>query len=123
MPTDTTSVVAAPGSRALEHPARADIRLADVLHALADPVRLRIVCALAAAEGELNCADVELPVSKSTCTHHFRVLREHGVIQQNYRGTAKMNGLRRADLDALFPGLLDSVIEAAELQARRLGDV
>lgn len=122
MPTETTSARAPSGSRLLEHPARADIRLADVLHALADPVRLRIVCALAAAEGELNCADIELPVSKSTCTHHFRVLREHGVIQQLYRGTAKMNGLRRADLEALFPGLIDGVLRAADLQAGRLGE-
>ncbi|MFE1765997.1 ArsR/SmtB family transcription factor [Streptomyces angustmyceticus] len=121
MPTDTTSPRAPSGSRSLEHPAREDIRLADVLHALADPVRLRIVCALAAAEGELNCADIELPVSKSTCTHHFRVLREYGVIQQLYRGTAKMNGLRRADLEALFPGLIDGVLRAADLQAGRLG--
>ncbi|MGW7579208.1 ArsR/SmtB family transcription factor [Streptomyces sp. NPDC054765] len=122
MPTDTTSPCAPSGSRSLEHPAREDIRLADVLHALADPVRLRIVCALAAAEGELNCADIELPVSKSTCTHHFRVLREHGVIQQLYRGTAKMNGLRRADLEELFPGLIDGVLRAADLQAIRLGE-
>ncbi|MDT0455091.1 helix-turn-helix domain-containing protein [Streptomyces sp. DSM 41527] len=122
MPTETTSRRAPSGGRSLEHPARADIRLADVLHALADPVRLRIVCALAAADGELNCADIELPVSKSTCTHHFRVLREHGVIQQLYRGTAKMNGLRRADLEALFPGLIDGVLRAADLQAGRLGE-
>ncbi|MFJ9848541.1 ArsR/SmtB family transcription factor [Streptomyces sp. NPDC101150] len=122
MTTDATSKGAQAGSRSLEHPAREDIRLADVLHALADPMRLRIVCALAAAEGELTCADIELPVTKSTCTHHYRVLREHGVIQQIYRGTAKMNGLRRADLDAVFPGLIDGVLRAAELQARRLGD-
>ncbi|MFJ9413009.1 ArsR/SmtB family transcription factor [Streptomyces sp. NPDC101227] len=122
MTTDATSKGAPAGSRSLEHPAREDIRLADVLHALADPMRLRIVCALAAAEGELTCADIELPVTKSTCTHHYRVLREHGVIQQIYRGTAKMNGLRRADLDAVFPGLIDGVLRAAELQARRLGD-
>ncbi|MGA5563774.1 ArsR/SmtB family transcription factor [Streptomyces platensis] len=122
MPTDTTSPRTPSASRALEHPAREDIRLAEVLHALADPMRLRIVRVLAAAEGELNCADIELPVSKSTCTHHFRVLREHGVIQQLYRGTAKMNGLRRADLDDLFPGLIDGVLQGAELQARRLGE-
>ncbi|ANZ14698.1 ArsR/SmtB family transcription factor [Streptomyces noursei] len=118
MPTESPAAGAA---RSLPHPDRADIRLAQVLHALADPMRLRIVCALAAAEGELNCADIELPVSKSTCTHHFRVLREHGVIQQFYRGTAKMNGLRRTDLDELFPGLIDDVLEAARLQERRLG--
>ncbi|WP_438484398.1 ArsR/SmtB family transcription factor [Streptomyces sp. S186] len=122
MTTETPVAGAASGARSLPHPERADIRLAQVLHALADPMRLRIVCALAAAEGELNCADIELPVSKSTCTHHFRVLREHGVIQQFYRGTAKMNGLRRADLDELFPGLIDGVLRAAGLQERRLGE-
>ncbi|MER6311314.1 ArsR/SmtB family transcription factor [Streptomyces sp. NPDC001739] len=122
MPTDTTSPGAVPGARALAHPDREEIRLADVLHALADPMRLRIVCTLAAAEGELNCADIELPVSKSTCTHHFRVLREHGVIQQFYRGTAKMNRLRTADLEELFPGLIDGVLRAADRQERRLGE-
>ncbi|MER6052524.1 helix-turn-helix domain-containing protein (plasmid) [Streptomyces sp. BHT-5-2] len=122
MTTETPVAGAASGARSLPHPDREDIRLAQVLHALADPMRLRIVCALAAADGELNCADIELPVSKSTCTHHFRVLREHGVIQQFYRGTAKMNGLRRADLDGLFPGLIDGVLRAADLQERRLGE-
>lgn len=41
-------------------------------------------------------------------------------ITATYQGTAKMNGLRREDLDALFPGLLDSVLVAAEGQAKRL---
>ncbi|MFH8409232.1 ArsR/SmtB family transcription factor [Streptomyces sp. NPDC018019] len=121
MPTTTTTSADRPGARALDHPDVAAIRLEDVLHALADPMRLRIVRRLAAAEGELSCAVIDLPVSKSTCTHHFRVLREHGVISQIYRGTAKMNVLRRADLDTLFPGLLERVLEAAELQDRRLG--
>ncbi|WP_411121884.1 ArsR/SmtB family transcription factor [Streptomyces sp. x-19] len=123
MSTDTPAAGPVSGARSLPHPALEEIRLAQVLHALADPMRLRIVCALAAAEGELNCADIELPVSKSTCTHHFRVLREHGVIQQIYRGTAKMNGLRRGDLEALFPGLIDGVLRAAGLQERRLGEL
>ncbi|MFK0295336.1 ArsR/SmtB family transcription factor [Streptomyces sp. NPDC090442] len=120
MSPETPAAGAASGARSLPHPSREDIRLAQVLHALADPMRLRIVCVLAAADDELNCADIELPVSKSTCTHHYRVLREHGVIQQVYRGTAKMNGLRRDDLDTLFPGLIDGVLRAAGLQDHRL---
>jgi DNA-binding transcriptional ArsR family regulator len=100
------------GGRPLPHPGRAEIRLEAVLHALSDPVRLRVVSALAASGAEMTCSDFELTVTKSTSTHHFRVLREAGVINQCYRGTAKMNGLRRADLDALFPGLLDSVLAA-----------
>ncbi|MEV3988363.1 helix-turn-helix domain-containing protein [Streptomyces sp. NPDC049837] len=108
--------------RELAHPARDEIRLEGVLHALSDPMRLRVVRELAAADAEVACSYIELPVTKSTTTHHFRVLRESGVIRQCYRGTAKMNGLRREDLDALFPGLLDTVLAAAESQAAREGD-
>ncbi|TXS01691.1 transcriptional regulator [Streptomyces sp. col6] len=118
-PASTTDPAA--GVRTLAHPAREDIRIEAVLHALSDPVRLCVVRELAAAEGELTCSCFDLPVTKSTSTHHFRVLRESGIVQQTYRGTAKMNGLRRADLEALFPGLLDRVLEAAARQEDRLG--
>ncbi|WUR84729.1 ArsR family transcriptional regulator [Streptomyces phaeochromogenes] len=113
---------AAPASsRDLPHPERTEIRLEAVLHALSDPMRLLVVRELAADGGELSCSRFDLPVTKSTTTHHFRVLREAGVIRQIYRGTAKMNGLRRDALDDLFPGLLDSVLAAAARQAVRLG--
>jgi DNA-binding transcriptional ArsR family regulator len=97
----------------IAQPARSEIELAAVLHALSDPVRLRIVAALAIAGEEPSCGSFDLPVTKSTCTHHFKVLREAGVIQQRQRGTARLNALRRQDLDARFPGLLDSVLRAA----------
>jgi DNA-binding transcriptional ArsR family regulator len=106
------------GTRDLPHPDREEIRLEGVLHALSDPLRLQIVRELAATGGgELACSQFVVPVAKSTTTHHFRVLREAGVIRQVYRGTAKMNGLRRDDLDALFPGLLDALLAAAARQA------
>ncbi|MEI5520215.1 helix-turn-helix transcriptional regulator [Streptomyces brasiliscabiei] len=108
-------------SRDLPHPAREEIRLESVLHALSDPMRLRIVRELAADGDELSCSHFDLPVTKSTTTHHFRVLRESGVIRQVYRGTAKMNGLRRDDLDDLFPGLLDTLVDAAARESARLG--
>jgi DNA-binding transcriptional ArsR family regulator len=97
----------------IAQPARSELELAAVLHALSDPVRLRIVAALAVAGEEPSCGSFDLPVTKSTCTHHFKVLREAGVIQQRQRGTARLNALRRGDLDARFPGLLDSVLRAA----------
>ena len=97
----------------IAQPARAELVLATVLHALSDPVRLRIVAALAATDEQPSCGAFDLPVTKSTCTHHFKVLREAGVITQRQQGTARLNSLRREDLDARFPGLLASVLQAA----------
>jgi len=87
-------------------------QLERVLHALSDPVRLRIVAALADGD-ELSCGSFDVPVTKSTCTHHFRVLREAGLISQRRVGTARLNELRRAELDSSFPGLLDTILHAA----------
>ncbi|MFJ8692301.1 ArsR/SmtB family transcription factor [Streptomyces roseolilacinus] len=115
-----TRASAATSPRELAHPSCDEIRLEGVLHALSDPMRLRVVRELAVADAEVACSYIELPVTKSTSTHHFRVLREAGVIRQTYRGTAKLNCLRRDDLDALFPGLLDAVLAAAEVQSVRL---
>ena len=97
----------------IAHPAREELELAAVLHALSDPVRLKMVAALADADGEPSCRSFDVPVTKSTCTHHFKVLREAGVIQQRQEGTARLNALRRDDLDARFPGLLATVLRAA----------
>jgi DNA-binding transcriptional ArsR family regulator len=97
---------------ALRHPDAEEIELAVVLHALSDPMRLRIVAALATGQ-ERACKSIDLPVVKSTCTHHFRVLREAGVIRQRQEGTARLNSLRSADLERRFPGLLEAVLSAA----------
>jgi len=96
----------------LVHPARAQLEFTAVLAALSDPVRLAIVARLADVEpdGELACATFALPVSKSTQSGHFKVLREAGVIYQRDEGTRRLNRLRRDDLDARFPGLLDLAI-------------
>jgi DNA-binding transcriptional ArsR family regulator len=97
----------------IAQPKRAEIELGAVLHALSDPVRLRIVAELARSGGAASCGSFDVPVTKSTCTHHFKVLREAGVIQQRHEGTARLNTLRRDDLEARFPGLLETVLQAA----------
>jgi DNA-binding transcriptional ArsR family regulator len=96
----------------LHHPERDQIELPGVLHALSDPQRLEIVRKLGDSEEPISCGSIELGVAKSTMTHHYRVLRESGVIRQRREGTTKLTELRREDLDARFPGLLDAVLSS-----------
>jgi len=119
------SAAATPEARLLDHPEPEEIRLEAVLHALSDPIRLKIVGDLAMGHDDMACIAFELPVSKSTSTHHFRVLREAGVIRQHYRGTSRISKLRNEDLQARFPGLLDAVLlssAGASTTTERTGD-
>jgi DNA-binding transcriptional ArsR family regulator len=92
-----------------------EIEIATVLDALADPVRLEIVRQLAGCGegGELTCGQLELPVTKSTGSHHLKTLARAGVIGEREEGTRKHLCLRRRELDRRFPGLIDSVLKAA----------
>jgi DNA-binding transcriptional ArsR family regulator len=93
------------------HPDGDEIGLGSVLSALADPLRRQVVAELARApEGtERTCASFGFPVSKATLTHHFRVLREAGLIRQVNRGNSRAACLRAADIEARLPGLLGLV--------------
>jgi len=98
-------------------PDRAAVALTGVLYALSDPTRLRIA-ALLDETGDQCCSQGELAaVPKSTLAHHFKVLRENGIITTRTEGTYSVNSLRRADLDARFPGLLDAVLNAAHTRS------
>jgi DNA-binding transcriptional ArsR family regulator len=88
-----------------------ELDLASVLHALSDPVRLLIVTQLADGD-EHTCGGFSLPVSKSTASHHFRVLREAGVVSTRIDGKNRFNRLQREQLAERFPGLLDAVLRA-----------
>jgi DNA-binding transcriptional ArsR family regulator len=112
---DDSPLLIAHGDEAppLTHPERTELELSSVLHALSDPMRLRIVAELAAEGGERTCKSFDLPIVKSTCTHHFKVLREAGLIRQRVVGTKRVNTLRRDDLESRFPGLLDAVLAAS----------
>ncbi|WP_436493678.1 ArsR/SmtB family transcription factor [Actinokineospora sp. HUAS TT18] len=94
------------------HPDRDEIRIEAVLHALADPMRLHMVRELAKLDKGVACGTIELPISKSTRTHHLRILREAGVTRTVPSGTSRITSLRRDDLDALFPGLLGGILAA-----------
>ncbi len=97
--------------RAHTHPAIENVALEDIFHALSDPVRLDIVRRLA-RDGEANCAALECGRPKSSMSHHFRVLRDCGLIHTRIEGVTHLNALRKKELDGRFPGLLKAVLAA-----------
>lgn len=95
--------------RSFQHPATENLDLARVLHALSDPVRLAMVRRIA-ADGAQTCGALGVDRPKSSMSHHFRVLRDAGVIRTTVSGLLHLNELRRDDLQARFPGLLPAVL-------------
>ncbi len=97
--------------RPLFHPERESIQLTAVLAALSDLNRLEIVQTLTDID-EKQCGTFETAIAKSTLSHHLKVLREAGVTRTRVDGTQRYIALRRDDLEARFPGLLDSILAA-----------
>ncbi len=85
-------------------PPPSDIQLARVLAALADANRLAAV-RFVARNGESWCAQVREQAI-------LRILREAGVISKRIEGAKGFMCLRKQDLDARFPGLMDSIVTA-----------
>jgi DNA-binding transcriptional ArsR family regulator len=96
-------------------PVAAEFQLPRILGALADPQRL-VAVLYVARNGESWCTQVMqeagLDMTKSTFSHHLRVLREVGVLTKRIQGTRGYTRLRKDDLDQRFPGLMDSIIAA-----------
>lgn len=87
--------------------------------ALADPIRRQVALTLAANPQEVrHCSAFDLPVTKATRTHHFRVLRESGLIRQVDLGNSRTNQLRVAELRQRFPALLDLLLAEARVKRR-----
>lgn len=95
--------------RPYKHPAPAEFSLERFFHALSDPARLEIVRHLARV-AEATCGELEFGRPKSSMSHHFRILRDAGIVHTRSSGTTHLNTLRRADLETRFPGLLDAVL-------------
>jgi DNA-binding transcriptional ArsR family regulator len=98
-------------ARGLTHAHPRHVPLQDALTAVADPVRREIVRELAKLpDWEKACGTFDLPVTKATRSHHFAVLRAAGLIEQRDEGPRRLNRLRRAEFNEVFPGLLDLVL-------------
>jgi DNA-binding transcriptional ArsR family regulator len=97
--------------RGFQHPAIEEVALEHLFQALSDPVRIDIVRQLASVP-EASCNALNAGRPKSSMSHHFRVLREAGLVRTRAQGTAHANTLRRAELDGRFPGLIDALLAA-----------
>jgi DNA-binding transcriptional ArsR family regulator len=86
--------------------------LQDVLAALSDPVRLEMVRRMHAGGGPTPCAQLYDDVSKSTASHHFKILREAGVTDRSVIGGQTHQDLRLDDVEAAYPGVLSSILAA-----------
>jgi DNA-binding transcriptional ArsR family regulator len=96
------------------HPATEDITLAGVLGALSDPMRLRILKKLLERrDGSLSCSGAApcAEMAKSTLSHHFRVLRDAGLIRTTKQGVENLNNVRWDDVNKRFPGLLKAILK------------
>jgi DNA-binding transcriptional ArsR family regulator len=98
----------------LSHPGIDDLSLVGVLHALADPTRLTIVGTLTREADGRACGTFPVNVAPSTLSHHFKVLREAGIIRQEERGNRRWTWLRTDELETRFPGLLQAVTDGGQ---------
>jgi DNA-binding transcriptional ArsR family regulator len=109
--------------RPLVHPAIEDVTVEAILHALSDPVRVAIFAEIIGQECTQKCSSF-VPVEgaaipKSTLSQHFRILREAGLIRGERRGVEMHTVSRRAEVDALYPGLIGAIAGAHALQMGR----
>jgi DNA-binding transcriptional ArsR family regulator len=111
--------------RPLFHPPIEDVTVEGILHALSDPVRVAIFADVATANCTFNCSNFinvsEKPIPKSTLSHHFKALREAGLIRAERRGVEMHNTSRCPEIEGRFPGLIAAILNAhkAQLESRR----
>jgi len=83
-------------------------RIAPLLKAIADPVRLRLLSLVAAHEGGEACVcdlNDAFDLSQPTISHHLKVLHEAGLLTRSKRGVWVYYTVQRealADLSALL---------------------
>jgi DNA-binding transcriptional ArsR family regulator len=95
--------------RSLRHPRLDDLDLTDVLRALSDPARVAIVKALLVSGRPLTCGEITCDKPKSSMSHHFKALRDAGILETRVAGKEHLNQLRTTELEERFPGLARAI--------------
>jgi DNA-binding transcriptional ArsR family regulator len=111
--------------RPLVHPPVQGITVEGILHALSDPTRVAIYARIVAANCPYSCSDlaklgdreIRREIPKSTLSQHFKILRDAGLIRSERRGVEMQNTSRCAEIDARFPGLIETILKAHKLQS------
>jgi DNA-binding transcriptional ArsR family regulator len=96
--------------RPIKHPEMSSIELTEIMHALSDPARMDIVKSLAGVKS-MTCGELNKDRPKSSMSHHFKILRDAGVIETRVEGKEHFNSLRLADMETRFPGILRSILK------------
>jgi ArsR family transcriptional regulator len=86
-------------------------RIAPLVKAIADPVRLRLVSLVASHEGAEACVcdlNDAFDLSQPTISHHLKVLHEVGLLDREKRGVwvyYRLNSTALRDLGSLLGGV------------------
>ena len=108
--------------RPLFHPSIDDVTVEGILHALSDPARVAIYAGIAGADCTRNCSSFlqirGKAIPKSTLSHHFKALREAGLIRGERQGVEMRNTSRQGEIDQRFPGLIAAIVKAHQLQLK-----
>jgi DNA-binding transcriptional ArsR family regulator len=107
--------------RPLFHPAIEDITVEGILYALSDSVRVAMYADIVAQQCPQACAGFltieNKAIPKSTLSHHFKVLREAGLIRSERHGVEVHNTSRCAELEQRFPGLIKAIVTSHAIQS------
>jgi len=100
--------------KSFTHPELTDISVSQAMQALADPCRVAIIQALSSdSDREFACNEInlEMELSKATISHHFKNLREAGIIYTRVEGRNCLSSIRTKEFAKRFPGLLELVLK------------
>ncbi len=107
----------------LYHPSLGDITVEGIIHALSDPVRVRIYAEIARSDCAKICSNFleheNRTVPKSTLSQHFKILREAGLIRSERKGVELHNTSRCEELKGRFGEMVGAIIDAYSDQNRR----
>ncbi|MEL0638763.1 ArsR family transcriptional regulator [Marinomonas sp. TI.3.20] len=86
-------------------------QILEIFKALANPMRLKVIIDLLNDEvgAERHCTSFGLELSKATRSHHFKLLKDVGLIDHVDKGNHSLARLRRDELNKEFPGLLEAL--------------